>query len=631
MLYLLITLAALCAGPALAGLARRLRTTTIALDAFVLVVLGGLVVLHILPHALHDAGLWALLVAAITFFLVGKAESGLHDHAHGEGGRIGARLMLGLTMLGLFVHQIVDGVAVSAADDPLATTNPEHRELWALAVILHSLPKSIALWWIVAPLFGLRAAIGTVALSVVGTLVGYFLGSELLAFASPFSIAIFEAVLCGALAHVVMHADLPAAPAGIEPRAVRLASLVGLVLGVGVIALVEGGHSHSHEHADGGDFLHVFFELAATSAPALVLAYLGIGLLAAFVPKGIPLLGRGGPSWLAALRGIAVGLPLPVCSCGVVPMYRDLVQRGARTPAAIAFLVATPELEIAALLLTWQMLGPSFAIARIAAAVGLALIAAVVTSRVAKPVEPLPFAGLEEDRPIGGLFPKLRAGMRNGFGESVDETAPWILVGLGLAALLTPLLDPGALRALPSLAAVPLAALIGMPVYVCASGSTPLAAVLVAHGLSPGAAIAFLLTGPATNVTTFGVLARLHGGATARTFAVTMFGGATAAGLAVDAILSGSFAAPAAGHVHHALSTLELLAVGVLGLVILASILRQGVRRFLGQLFDTPTLAELTAPHDDHAGKPNCCSQPSPPASGHAHDHAHAHGHAHRH
>jgi hypothetical protein len=184
---------------------------------------------------------------------------------------------------------------------------------------------------------------------------------------------------------------------------------------------------------------------------------------------------------------------------------------------------------------------------------------------------------------------------------------------------------------LPSLAAVPLAALIGMPVYVCASGSTPLAAVLVAHGLSPGAAIAFLLTGPATNVTTFGVLARLHGGATARTFAVTMFGGATAAGLAVDAILSGSFAAPAAGHVHHALSTLELLAVGVLGLVILASILRQGVRRFLGQLFDTPTLAELTAPHDDHAGKPNCCSQPSPPASGHAHDHAHAHGHAHRH
>src|SRR5262249_52536105 len=116
---------------------------------------------------------------------------------------------------------------------------------------------------------------------------------------------------------------------------------------------------------------------------------------------------------------------------------------------------------------------------------------------------------------------RLAGGLRYGFGDMVDSTAPWILVGLGLAALLGPWLSAGGVEGVPRALEVPLFALIGMPLYVCASGSTPLAAVLIAKGVSPGAAIAFLLTGPATNVTTFGVLARLHSKKTAALFALT--------------------------------------------------------------------------------------------------------------
>ncbi|MGA0869556.1 MAG: permease, partial [Planctomycetota bacterium] len=185
------------------------------------------------------------------------------------------------------------------------------------------------------------------------------------------------------------------------------------------------------------------------------------------------------------------------------------------------------------------MLGPEVAAARVVTAALLALGVAVAVAGRA------PGASAEADaaqppideRPVG-FGPRIRRALHTGLVEAVDETSAWILLGLGAAAFLTPLLDPTALAGVPSLVAVPAAALLGMPLYVCASGSTPLAAVLVAKGLSPGAAIAFLLTGPATNVTTFGVLSRLHDRRTAVAFATLMFLGASAAGLATDALLA---------------------------------------------------------------------------------------------
>lgn len=613
MLYLIATLLCVAAGPLFASLARRARATTIALDAFVLVVLGGLVLLHILPHAVEGAGLLALVAAAGAFTLASFAERGLHRHHHERGtdhdGHAGfaPRLIVGLALLGLFVHQLVDGVALAGADAAHDGGEAhEHGRVWAIAVLLHTLPKSIALWWIVAPLLGLRAATVMLVLMVVGTLAGFSIGEPLLETATPASIALFEALLAGTLMHVVMHADLPAPPAGTRQIEVRAASLVGLAAGIAAVAWIEGGHAHSHAGAGGDDALTTFVQLASESAPALLFAWFAVGLAQAFLPAKLGWLAQRGSTLTQALRGVLVGIPLPVCSCGVVPMYRDLVRRGASIAGGIAFLVATPELELAALLLTWQFFGGEFAAARLVAAAVLALVTALIVARVApRSSSSAPSLATQDDRPHG-LAARLRTVLSAGYRESVDETAPWIVVGLGLAALLTPLLDPTALAGLPSTVAVPLAALIGMPLYVCASGSTPLAAVLVLKGLSPGAALAFLLTGPATNLTTFGVLSRSFDRRTAIVFALVMFLGASGLGLLVDALLAPRGAATTSD-AHEPASNLETVALWILGAIVLASVLRQGVRKFLGQLFDTPTLAELTTPLVPGDAAPSCC------------------------
>ena len=95
--------------------------------------------------------------------------------------------------------------------------------------------------------------------------------------------------------------------------------------------------------------------------------------------------------------------------------------------------------------------------------------------------------------------------------DVVDDTAPRIILVLGVAALADALLLTNALNSIPDWCEVALFALLGIPTYVCASGATLLAAVLVCKGVLSGAALAFLLTGPATNLTTLGVLAQLHG------------------------------------------------------------------------------------------------------------------------
>jgi uncharacterized protein len=192
--------------------------------------------------------------------------------------------------------------------------------------------------------------------------------------------------------------------------------------------------------------------------------------------------------------------------------------------------------------------------------------------------------------------------------------------------VLMPYVDREWLAALPAGVDVPVAALLGLPLYVCATGSTPLAAMLMVQGLSPGAALALMLTGPATNVTTFGMLARLHGSRVAVLFAAAMWAGTVALGLLVNWLLPHPpIAALVAGHAHE--GTLAWLALGALAIVFALSLLRQGVRPFLERLFESP--ANLA-----HGETPGCCPGDDHGPHHHhhhGHDHHHDHGHAHGH
>jgi hypothetical protein len=584
---LLASLAALVVGPLVFERARRAWALA-GLDAFALVAVGGLVAAHILPQCFAVAGWAAAPVLALGLF-----GPGLLCGTRLLSGKTGSRVTLPLALLGISLHALFDGVALAAGAD----------QALAWAVVLHRVSDGLGIWWLARPAYGKRAAALLLVTLALFSLVGYWLEQPIAAGTSHEWFALLQALIAGSLLHVILRHP-PSAPRGEgeAPRGVALASgaggLLGLALVLGLEAVVAG-----HGEEGGGS---LFVALALQSAPALLAAYHAVAVLHTFDLDLRALLARGG-ALSQALRGTLVGLPLPICSCGVIPLYRNLVLQGVPSTASLAFLVSAPELSVTALFLSMSLLGAEITLVRALAAAALALFIGLLVGTRAPLPSRVARAPLALTR--APLAARLAAGLRYGLGDMVNTTAPWILAGLGLAALLEPFLSAEGLVGVAPALEVPLFALIGMPLYVCASGSTPLAALLIWKGVSPGAAIAFLLTGPATNLTTFGLVSQLHSRRTAVQFALTTALTATALGWTANALL-GPGAPVLPEHLHeHGASALELgSALGLL-LLFAFSLLRQGTRRFVGQ---------VTSPHgaDTHD---------------HEHDHSHGDGSGHGH
>jgi len=267
--------------------------------------------------------------------------------------------------------------------------------------------------------------------------------------------------------------------------------------------------------------------------------------------------------------------------------------------AGMAFLIATPELGLDAVLLSIPLLGGEMTILRIVtAAIVALLVGRLIGARSAPPPPALPIGETSETgRAAKSFGERVKDGLKVGLGEVVDHTAPWILVGLAAAAVSQPFLSSGWLARIPTPLEVPLFALLGLPAYVCASGATPLVAVLIASGTSPGAALAFLLTGPATNVTTFGILGQLHGKRTAMAFSFTMIGLSVGLGFLVNLI----FPTVAGAHLDQVAasetSVLQIISVALLTAIYLFSVLRRGPRRFVAELFFQDQRALDLHPH----------------------------------
>lgn len=579
MSFLLLSLLPLALGPVLVAWAKRARWTAVWLDAFVIVTVGGMVLLHVLPDSLERGGLLAL-----GAFVVGLVAPVLAEQGLTPAGRGTRAVALTVALLALLLHATLDGVWLQPGHGEHDHGN---GEILVWAVLLHRLLEGLGVWWVVPRTLGVKVAIATSLVLAAGTVLGFSVGDAMLAHAPAKAIALFEALLCGSLAHVVVHAHIPP-PRAAEGSTFKFASVLGGLAGGAVMWALSLGHGHGHGPTDAAEHAHgtgeVFATLALQSAPALVFGYLAVGLSQSFLPADWAARIMGGRPLTQALRGVAVGLPLPVCSCGVLPIYRDLVRKGASLAGGIAFLVATPELEIAAILLSFRLLGPDVALARIVSAGALALLVALIVHRLA------PRAAVPAPEPApapAGQQPRrtLADAVRYGFVDAVDDTGSWLLAGLGLAAILTPYLDPGVLHSMSAGVDVPLAALLGLPLYVCASGSTPLAAVLVAQGVSPGAAIAFLLTGPASNITTYGVLSRLHGRRAAATFALSMLVLAIAIGYGVNMVLPQSVRVVTVDpHVHRG-TVIEMVCLVILAGAYLLFALRVGVRGMLARLF----------------------------------------------
>ncbi|MBK9966027.1 MAG: SO_0444 family Cu/Zn efflux transporter [Holophagales bacterium] len=303
------------------------------------------------------------------------------------------------------------------------------------------------------------------------------------------------------------------------------------------------------------------YKIVLDSAFFILLGFLLAGLLHEFVDTSRIGRALGERSLKSILKAAFVGGPLPLCSCGVLPMAVALRKKGASREAVVSFLISTPETGEEAILITWGLLGPVMAIARPVIAIVTAVVAGLVSlvaggkddrAPVAAPDEPAEPTeacascpgddhGVETKPAARGTSLRDRTARigRYAFVTMVDEIAFWMILAFGATGLLGALLPQDFfLRFLPwPLLSMAIMALVGIPMYVCASASTPVAAAMMAKGLDPGSALVFMLTGPATNASTIAVVARLFGRRFVAIYLGSIFGVAIASGLVLNAVV----------------------------------------------------------------------------------------------
>ena len=305
------------------------------------------------------------------------------------------------------------------------------------------------------------------------------------------------------------------------------------------------------------------WDVVLALAPWVLLGAAVAGVLHAVLPKDFVRrhLGRGRGS---VTKAVALGVPLPLCSCGVIPTGLGLRKDGASRGASVGFLISTPQTGVDSVLVSAAFLGWPFALFKVGAAAVTGVVGGWLTDRAPStpeaPTEPLnePIAHSEAGRS------KLADAWEHGV-DVLRTIWGWLLFGVLVSAILTVAVPASTYAALtghgPLLAMLAML-LVSLPLYVCATASVPIAAALVAGGFPPGAALVFLMAGPATNLATIGAVYRSLGRRALGIYLSTIILGSLAAGFAFDFVLDTS--ALSMPHAHNHAGTLEVLAGVVL-------------------------------------------------------------------
>lgn len=283
-------------------------------------------------------------------------------------------------------------------------------------------------------------------------------------------------------------------------------------------------------------------------SPWLLLGAAAAGLLhvllpADFVPRHLGR-GRGGVA-----KAVALGVPLPLCSCGVIPAGLGLRRDGASPGATVGFLISTPQTGVDSVFVAGALLGWPLALFKVAAAFATGLVGGLLTDRL---VHDAPHADARPAAAVARRVSRARAAIEHGV-DVLRSIAGWLVVGVLASAAISVLVPPQAFATLTGrgeILAMLAALAISIPLYVCATASVPIAAALVAGGFPPGAALVFLMAGPATNVATIGAVARGLGRTAMLVYLATVVAGSLAAGLLFDAVLTGPAVAASHEHAH---------------------------------------------------------------------------------
>ncbi|MHC1576878.1 MAG: SO_0444 family Cu/Zn efflux transporter, partial [Methanosarcinaceae archaeon] len=271
------------------------------------------------------------------------------------------------------------------------------------------------------------------------------------------------------------------------------------------------------------------------AAPYLFLGFGMAALLDMVVPESkiISHLGSSAGKFRSVFKASLAGVPMPLCSCGVIPTAMSLKKRGASNGATVSFLISTPETGLDSIAITYALLDPIMTVFRPVAAFITAIGAGVANNllireeKLQPSLQPITLSSAPHEHDISpdclccgekgsektGTMQQIVSALKYAYVELLGDISKWLVIGLVLAGVISYAIPDEFIRTYLGGGAVSmfLMLLIGIPMYICATASTPLAAALIAKGMSPGTAFVFLLAGPATNTATITVVAKFLG------------------------------------------------------------------------------------------------------------------------
>lgn len=301
------------------------------------------------------------------------------------------------------------------------------------------------------------------------------------------------------------------------------------------------------------EYFAELWKLIGEMAPYLLFGFFFAGMLRVFMKNETVGKMLKENNFKSILNATLLGIPLPLCSCGVIPAGLSFRKNGASKGSTVSFLISTPQTGVDSILATYSLLGLPFALLRPFAALVTGITGGVVTNifNKGKDIKDHVTKEVTEKK---GFAENIKEIFKYGFIELIQDISKWLIIGLLLAALLSVAIpDDFFIQYInkPWLNML-LVLAVSVPLYICATGSIPIAAVLMMKGLSPGAALVFLMAGPATNIATITVLANTLGKKTTAIYLSTIIAGALIFGYLTDAFLpSGWFAMTNHNHGDH--------------------------------------------------------------------------------
>ncbi|UTF51515.1 SO_0444 family Cu/Zn efflux transporter [Desulfomicrobium sp. ZS1] len=277
------------------------------------------------------------------------------------------------------------------------------------------------------------------------------------------------------------------------------------------------------------ELLQACWDILVDSSFWMLFGFFMAGLLRAFVPSDLVARHLGKNQSGNIFKAALFGVPLPLCSCGVIPAAAGLRRQGAGKGATASFLISTPETGVDSMAVSWALLDPLMTVLRPLSAFLTAMVTGFFIDAAdkddapeAKALSPLAPLGAGQGCASGccscqgaapSLWKRFLDGQRFAFDDLLADIAPWFGLGILLAGIITLYLPDDLGQTLPGGGFTSMLAmlLVALPMYVCATASTPIAAALAMKGFSPGALLVFLLAGPATNAATMVMVGRLLG------------------------------------------------------------------------------------------------------------------------